>query len=447
MTRWLSRILFFFGLFIAAYVLYAHVSSWRMAVRAPSDWSTHLQTASIEKDGFTVDRHGLDGAMADEVFVVSGKTTSKGMFRLHRPAKRFDGGMMSARFRVGELAEYDVLVGFQLAGDPQRRVALTFSNDTKKPRLRLLGAASPIGPLPASDGVLDDLESLSQVTEALHPNEWHELAIRFDAPNQQFEFFVDMVPVAARRLGWMAGVDVEPFVGVEERTPGSDPHVGFDVVSFVTGPSGPPFRGTRFIDEFPGSLPDPLRWQTTVVNDWRMKGGIVRESTGNGLHLEGGAAGVTAVGIETPVKLCRYPTELDPVHIETRWDIRKLRYAMIYVSISNSTDSRVLEAAVRGLDEGQPRQWLFTGQSGSSIEPGRTEGPAVVAEGNELAFEMSYDPWLRRATIRSGGNVVHQKRYDLSRKEHVQICVGAHVSAGGEFDATLKRINVRFAPY
>jgi len=446
MKRWFAGTVFFFGLFLASYVLYAHVSSWRMALRIPSDWSSHLRKATLESDGFKIFRDGLDAWMVDEKFVVSGTSPRKGIFRLYRPSKRFDSATLSTRFRVGEFAAYDVFVGFQVAGDATRRVAFSFSNDESHRRFRLLGVGANQGPIPESDGVLDDLETIHDVAQTIHVGDWHEIAIRFDPRNQQFEFLLDSIPIATRRLGWMGGVDVEPVVGVEERTPGSNPHVAFDAISFAAAPSGPPPRGTRFVDDFPGSTPDPLRWQTTIANDWRMNGGLAQVHTGGGLHLEGSAAGVTSIGISTPVMLCLYPTELDPVHIETTWDIRTLRYAAIFVSISN--EQRTFEVDIRAAGDGERRQWFFTGQSDGSIAPVRTEGPAIEAEGNNsLKLDVAYDPWLRRATVRSGGTVVHQKGYELSRKEYVRICVGGHISSGGAFDATLRLVDLHFAPY
>jgi hypothetical protein len=434
------------GAFLAIYVVYAHVASWRMAARTPTAWSTRLQQPDLRAEGFTVAREGLDATMVGGALTVGGATGRPGFFRAGQRSVRFDSARLQVQFQTGERAAYDVLVGFQRADDPSRRIAFAFANDGSAPRLRLIGVDAPTGPPHEGDGILDEIDA--DTAAVLGPGQRHELAIRFDGTRHRIELFVDDTPVRTHTTGWMAGIDVVPFFGVEERVAGTNPHVTFDTVVFAPVPSGPPLRGFNVLDVFPGNVPDPLFWHTNLPALYvGATGGLGRVESGSGLRLRGRATSAVPHGEIVPLEVCTNPVELAPMFMETVWTVHTLAFATLYTRIENTEGSRSMAAGVHATASGDDH-WLFFGMADGGLDERVEQGAAVEpAPDGTVAFRVSYEPWLGTAVVYGNGKEVHRRRYDLRRAEFVRLCVGARVATGGEFDATLHSFKLHVAPY
>ena len=439
------RTLFVLGFIVAAYVLYAHVAELRTVSdrRHGEPWTAKFDEPKTLASKFTIDTTPDLHVDANVGMVTVGREggPGTGQATLRSMPIRFDGGLVRARFRVRERASYDVFVGLERDGQPDKRLWFVLRNDPATPSFRIEGAGGMNGPTFKGEAVLDYVSAPDVIRE---DQEWHTLSLRFESASQQVELAIDDVPVASRLVGWESGFDARVVFGVRDRNAAAlavdfaeidwDPHAGRE-----------PTRLPEFTDEFLGARLDPLRWRALFQNEWRVAGSLGPFETGRGLLLRGQGLQGSAPGVMTPVQICTLPFELTPTRVEVDWELETLSHAALNITLGNLVGSRSVAVDIANVGEGDPRI-MIRGQLDESVVPSVFDGPAIPAA-KRMRLQLEYDSWLRTLRVLKDDTKVFEHRFGLQRNEFVRVCLGEQVYPEGRAEARVRRFWMHRAPY
>ncbi|MCL2724657.1 MAG: hypothetical protein FWD69_09500 [Polyangiaceae bacterium] len=441
------RILFGFAFLATIYVLYAHLAGVRAARHRESSvgWTTRFSEPAAFVSDFTPDvtpDFHVEPRVGSLFIQRTGRVGVPGEGHAIYRSKpfHFDGGMARLRFRTRQLDDYDVLLGFESADRPDKRLWFVMRNDSQTPSFQLEGTDGMLGPTPAGDSLLQYVDG----AEIIRGNdEWHTLGVRFEAASQQLQMFVDDIPVASRVVGWDGGIAARIVFGVRDR---KDSEIGVEIGELNWDPQEgrEPIRLPNYVDEFVGGRLDPLRWHAYFQQEWRVDGSLRPYETGNGLVLRGRGLQQSAPGVMSPVTICTLPFALTPTRVEVDWDIDTLEHAAIDMTIGNLNRTRWVSVDIANDDKPEP-YFVFRGQEDRNIDPTVIDGPPLPDKRTHLL--LAYDPWLRSLRVSRDDHEIFSHRFGLQRNEFVRICVGLQVFPEGKAEARLRRFYLHRAPY
>lgn len=440
---WLPAI----GALVAAYVAYSHFASVReLEISSHEFWHPFVSNDELTK--FFSVRHApsLTSSMKDGALAITnrGPVEAGDELVLSRTEPfRLEAGLLVGAVRLNTKSPVDVFVGFESVVSPHR-LALALSNNPDHPTLRLLGDIDPVAPHAQTNSVIEpylelhlgDLDAGS-----------HMLGIRFDATRMSAEAYLDLIPVGSSEVRWRAGTEARVVIGVRAREGNVPVDVRLESLRWEPAPGGAMYtRGTDVIDEFIGGRVDPLRWDVSLINDWRHTGLIEPAKSGAGLELVAHVEKQVPTPPAHPAEICLAARPLSPIRVLTEWSISDLRFARAYVVVRNKIGNRILEAAMTSTSA----DGALSGTMSGEVNDKRAidSRPAVPINGPaDVTLGIVFDPWTRLGRGEVNGQSIGQARYDMRRNELVRVCVGVQVAPGGTAKATLRTFQFHAAPY
>jgi hypothetical protein len=441
--KYVVKILFGLGFFVAAYVLYAHVAALHAVVLRSGEhpWTTRFSEPSAFQRDFATDRSAdfdVD-ARVGAVGVVRNGAPGDGHATFRSKAFHFDGGRTRVEFRVAERAAYDVFVGLERADQPEKRLAVVLRNDPEKPSFRLEGTDGLRGPTP-QESLLEYVDGDAIMRD---PGVWHTLGLRFEPTSQETEISIDDVPVASHLVGWTGGFDARVVFGVRDRHADAV-HVDFAEIEWLPQAERELERLPDLDERFLGVRLDPVRWNVFLDKDWRADGSVSPYETGNGLLLHAVGTSQSAAGVMQPIAICTLPFSLTPTRVEVDWDALDLDHADAFVSLTNLAATRNVEVALANRG-GADKQIVIRGQLDGKFLQEEFDGPKLASGKAHLL--LVYDSWFRTLRVSIDDVKVFDHAFGLQRAEFVHACVGEHVSPGGHANVVLTRFHLHRAPY
>ncbi|HEX4514189.1 MAG TPA: hypothetical protein VH054_11655 [Polyangiaceae bacterium] len=401
------------AVFVAVYVVYAHLASWRTAREYERESATEsLATEHALHQSGALTYH-MDGA---SLVVVGDTGSAPATLEWTAPPRRLGEILLAMRVRA---TSHDVVASIGLEDTRDgRRVAVAIHTGAK-PIVALDGAAS------------------ERAVPLERPETAHEITLRLSPELHLAAFAVDGVFVGSAAMSLDAGALVRTFHLVEA---GAGEHVEVAIESVHVVGIPREADPVAFDERFEGQVIDPIRWRLLSADGWTAESHAM---TSGGLVLDARAlrgSGAAMAGIVGPTFSLRSFRATARVHVE------RAKHASMFFGVTNTHgglpqwrafDVGLLDGA-EGMQPFSAGHWSRDGQNSLRVFP-RTAGTDDV----DAFIEYDAATGVGRAGL--GASPLIEKPLDLEPLEDVQLHLGINLS-GPDADARIVVGEVRFEP-
>lgn len=407
------------------YVGYAHISAVFWHKYAPDSWSYRFADA-LPAGSLTHKEAGIRVEQGAGSMLFHGTGTAE----LRGNTQRLERGVFQSNFSLP--ASSDGSVSLQVVHEPNRERQLRFSVRRQGVSLRwqISGDASSMGAAVAGDGELlsGSLDRLS-----LEEQSTLNLSVRYNPLIHTFEMNVGDTVVAAIPCGWLAGTTIS-LAWTAEVTRAEAP-IALTQLSWASE-TDRPLRGFDTNESFNAALFPPLGWDASPTH---VDGFVLqRDKVGGALFQAGRPPGTAS--------LCMNPMVMVPVTLDATWRHVDGTSGSFFLQFKNITGTREIVARfTRGADgQGFIR---LSGHQGDDLQ--LTQLKEVPWQPAELSrVGLRYNPWLRRAQVTVGHQLVAEGNFALRKDEQVNTCVGAEaIAADSALKERLENVWLHRGPY
>lgn len=277
--RW-KRVAFLVGAAIAGllvvYVAFAHVlAASRMGSLAPKDFRESFATSDHLPPGYEAKKTGgLTYAVRGGVIAIEGSGKADDEVAISSPARRFEDGLVTIRFRSKTSEPLEVFLGLE-----QRNGRRATAGWTAGPTPLVHMGGDVTGPY-RSAHLVEDVH-LEDAGLPMEPGAWHNLSIQFAPRYTTGVALLDGKPLTAVSIGWPLAAESRIVFGVRARGDVSNVGVEIESLSYQTLDE----MLSSFDETFNGEILDTQRW-VVFYPDANLATMSLRLEKGQGLVLD-----------------------------------------------------------------------------------------------------------------------------------------------------------------
>jgi hypothetical protein len=425
------------------YVAYAHLASMLTAKQYfEKPIVTTFENDAALREMFET-RGGVVKLQGGEA-VFDGKTGNGTLVGFATREIQLTESRVSLRFKVGNDASYDVVLGMEKPGGGHEAVAYVLHDEPGAAHWGWEG--EELEPLPGlrSRGLpgeaIDDKGETPFTKEDY--GQWHDVELQISTSLRRIAAFVDGVPTGTVFGEWVAGMPVRFVFGVRSRGVADQP-IDVRFAKIAVEPRAGAVSSLDFTDRFDGKLIDPRHWAVHSLNSELLSVNLRASKTG--LAAVGKATG--ALSTSAPAFMIDTPeVPLGRVHLEVVLDVRQLHHALFFMGITSALGGPHLRFFDVGLHEDEGKKAFNGTVSGHWGRDGqsRFDPPRKWTTDGHVTLEIDYDAKTRIARAKMNGEVIGEHVSDLQMSEHVRIRFGAVLDdASGAFDFSVRELRLR----